>query len=205
MEKGTRVDQIAEAARRLKSAGIQVGFFLQFGYPGETWGDIQKTLQLVRECVPDDIGISVSYPLPGTTFYERVKLQLGERQNWFESGDLAMLYQGPFSTAFYRQLHRVAHKEFRLMKNRTPSGNRLATRGQEITHRDGYTQPRMKSNRILKRWMKSLFMQVYYTLSLPLEKARLWSLARTKRQGFSALPHSLSPEAAARPTPQVED
>jgi hypothetical protein len=24
-----------------------------------------------------------------------------------------MLYRGPFSTAFYRQLHRVLHKEFR--------------------------------------------------------------------------------------------
>ena len=36
MEKGTRVEQIAAAARRLHDAGIEVGFFLQFGYPGET-------------------------------------------------------------------------------------------------------------------------------------------------------------------------
>jgi hypothetical protein len=27
-----------------------------------------------------------------------------------------MLYKGPFSTAFYRQLHRVLHKEFRRRK-----------------------------------------------------------------------------------------
>src|SRR5438045_9271021 len=36
MEKGTRVDQIAYATRLLHDAGVEVGFFLQFGYPAET-------------------------------------------------------------------------------------------------------------------------------------------------------------------------
>ena len=40
MDKGTHLEQIHEAARRLKHAGIRVGFFLQFGYPGETREDI---------------------------------------------------------------------------------------------------------------------------------------------------------------------
>jgi anaerobic magnesium-protoporphyrin IX monomethyl ester cyclase len=116
MDKGTRVEQIHEAARRLKRAGIQVGFFLQFGYPAETRADIEKTIQLVRDCDPDDIGISVSYPMPGTKFYAAVRGQLGEKQNWQDSNDLAMLYQGPFSTDFYRKLHGVVHKEFRARK-----------------------------------------------------------------------------------------
>ena len=55
------------------AAGIEVGFFLQFGYPGEEWEDIEATLALVRELRPDDIGVSVSYPLPGTTFHARVR------------------------------------------------------------------------------------------------------------------------------------
>jgi radical SAM superfamily enzyme YgiQ (UPF0313 family) len=116
MDKGTRVEQIHEAARRLKRAGIQVGFFLQFGYPGETRAEIEKTIQLVRDCDPDDIGISVSYPMPGTKFYDAVREQLGEKQNWQDSQDLAMLYPGPFSTEFYRKLHSVVHKEFRARK-----------------------------------------------------------------------------------------
>jgi radical SAM superfamily enzyme YgiQ (UPF0313 family) len=116
MDKGTRVEQIHEAARRLKRAGIRVGCFLQFGYPGETREDIEKTIQLVRDCDPDDIGISVSYPLPGTKFHNAVREQLGEKQNWQDSNDLAMLYQGPFSTEFYRKLHSVVHKEFRARK-----------------------------------------------------------------------------------------
>jgi anaerobic magnesium-protoporphyrin IX monomethyl ester cyclase len=68
---------------------------------------------MVRECMPDDIGISVSYPLPGTKFYERVKMELGEKQNWVDSDDLAMLYRGPFPQEFYRILHGRVHHEFR--------------------------------------------------------------------------------------------
>jgi anaerobic magnesium-protoporphyrin IX monomethyl ester cyclase len=116
MEKGTTVEQIYQATDRLHKVGIRVGFFLQFGYPGETWDDIEKTIQMVRDCRPDDIGISVSYPLPGTKFYERVKRELGGKQNWLDSNDLAMLYRGPYSTEFYRNLHAVIHKEFRLRK-----------------------------------------------------------------------------------------
>jgi hypothetical protein len=71
---------------------------------------------MVRECAPDDIGMSVSYPLPGTRFHERVKGQLGAKQNWLDSNDLEMLYQGPYPTGFYRQLHTVLHKEFRARK-----------------------------------------------------------------------------------------
>jgi anaerobic magnesium-protoporphyrin IX monomethyl ester cyclase len=116
MDKGDRVEDIYTATKLLQENGIEVGFFLQFGYPGETWDDVQKTLKMVRECQPDDIGISVSYPLPGTKFYERVKLELGEKQNWVDSEDLAMLYQGPFPTEFYRILHGRVHHEFRARK-----------------------------------------------------------------------------------------
>jgi len=122
MEKGTRVQDIYHATHLLHAYGIEVGFFLQFGYPGETWIDIQKTLKMVRECMPDDIGISVSYPLPGTKFYERVKMELGIKQNWQDSEDLAMLYHGPYPTEFYRILHRRVHHEFRLRRTfRRPS------------------------------------------------------------------------------------
>lgn len=116
MDKGTRVEQIYQAAKRLREARIEVGFFLQFGYPGETREDIEKTLAMVRECAPDDIGMSVSYPLPGTRFYETVKRELGAKQNWVDSNDLDMLYRGPFTTQFYRQLHVVLHKEFRMRR-----------------------------------------------------------------------------------------
>jgi radical SAM superfamily enzyme YgiQ (UPF0313 family) len=116
MDKGDQVQDIYTATHRLRTNGIRVCFFLQFGYPGETWEDVQLTLKMVRECLPDDIGISVSYPLPGTKFFERVKLELGVRQNWVDSNDLAMLYRGPFPQEFYRVLHGRVHHEFRMQR-----------------------------------------------------------------------------------------
>jgi radical SAM superfamily enzyme YgiQ (UPF0313 family) len=135
MEKGTRVEHIETATRRLQARGIEVGFFLQFGYPGETYDDIRLTLDMVRRCRPDDIGVSVSYPLPGTTFYERVKADLGAKQNWIDSGDLAMMYRATYEPDFYRALHALVHAEFRqrraldLVTNRRGWTTLLSTKG----------------------------------------------------------------------------
>jgi radical SAM superfamily enzyme YgiQ (UPF0313 family) len=114
MEKGTRVSQIEAAVETLKSNGIRSCFFLQFGYPGETWEDIQKTIQVVRRARPDDIGVSVSYPLPGTPFYERVREQLGTKTNWEDSEDLYMMFKGAYRSEFYRALHDALHAEVEL-------------------------------------------------------------------------------------------
>ena len=114
MEKGTTVEQIYEASARLQEAGIRVGFFLQYGYPGEEKEDIERTLQMVRDCKPDEIGISVSYPLPGTKFYDRVANQMGSKHNWVESDDLEVMFQGRYQPEFYRVLHKVTHKQFRM-------------------------------------------------------------------------------------------
>jgi anaerobic magnesium-protoporphyrin IX monomethyl ester cyclase len=117
MEKGLRVDDIRNANRLLKAAGIEVGVFLQFGYPGETWADIEATLQLAREIKPADIGVSVSYPLPGTQFYERVRQELGIKQNWFDSSDLSTMYKATYPPEVYRRVHGLVHHEFRARKS----------------------------------------------------------------------------------------
>jgi len=56
--------------------------------------------------------------LPGTKFHEKVKNLLGEKQNWTVSDDLAMMYPATYPPAFYRRLHRLAHKRFRLRQGR---------------------------------------------------------------------------------------
>jgi len=111
MDKGTRVEQTIRARENLRRSGIRACYFLQFGYPGETWGDIQKTIQLVRQTQPDDIGVSVSYPLPNTKFYERVREQLGEKTNWLDSEDLSMMFTGAYTSEFYRALHDALHAD----------------------------------------------------------------------------------------------
>lgn len=116
MDKGTNVQQIYDATRRMKQKGIKVGFFLQFGYLGETQNDIDATLKMVLDLMPDEMGISVSYPLPGTKFYEKVKDQLREKQNWSDSNDLAMMFQSTFSSTYYKELHQYIHAVYRKHK-----------------------------------------------------------------------------------------
>lgn len=113
MDKGTTVEQIYEATRLLRQKDIRVAFFLQFGYLGENNDDILKTIGMVKELMPDNIGISVSYPLPGTKFYEKVKADLRQKSNWKDSDDLDMMFNGSFQTHYYRKLQRFVHKEYR--------------------------------------------------------------------------------------------
>ena len=68
---------------------------------------------MIHRLLPHDIGVSVSYPLPGTAFYENVKTQLKGKANWTDSDDLAMLFQNHFQPPFYKQLHRYVHKSYR--------------------------------------------------------------------------------------------
>lgn len=114
MDKGTTVKQIYEATRLLRKYGIHPSFFIQFGYPGETKEDIKMTIKMIHDLLPHEIGISVSYPLPGTVFYERVKADLQEKSNWTDSDDLALMFRNTFKPAFYKQLHRYVHKSYRM-------------------------------------------------------------------------------------------
>ena len=123
MEKGIRVEQIYHACENVRRHGIRACFFLQFGYPGETWEDIEGTLRLVRETGPDDIGVSVSYPLPRTKFYGLVSAQLGAKQNWSDSDELAMMFRGRYSSEFYRVLRDALHMEVDLRNGRSQNGS----------------------------------------------------------------------------------
>jgi len=114
MDKGTNVKQIYESTRLLKKHGIHPSFFIQFGYLGETKEDIKKTIRMINELLPYEIGISVSYPLPGTLFYEKVKNDLKEKANWTDSDELALMFRNTYQPAFYKQLHRYVHKTYRM-------------------------------------------------------------------------------------------
>jgi radical SAM superfamily enzyme YgiQ (UPF0313 family) len=155
------------------AAGLEIAFFLQFGYPGETREDIDATRALVRECAPDDVGISVSYPLPGTPFYDRVRAELGAKRNWDDSADLAMMYRGPFPTAFYRELHTLVHHELRL---RRPRGGRS--------------------------FLRSAAARIYHAAALPLAHARVALAARRPHRGVPPLSAVLTRAQAAVPSEQ---
>ncbi|HAN32478.1 MAG TPA: radical SAM protein [Myxococcales bacterium] len=182
MDKGTQLEEIERAAQMLQEHGVKVAFFLQFGYPGEGREQIQQTRDLVRRCQPDDIGISVSYPLPGTRFYDKVETQLGDKQNWVDSADLEMMYHGPFTSDFYRHLHTVIHKEYRSAK----------------IWRQLLKWELPKDHKGLKRIARMMWDRV----TLGAAERRLDRLALVAHVGIDPIQGTLSPEQAAQPSPQ---
>jgi hypothetical protein len=128
----------------------------------------------------------VSYPLPGTPFYERVKAQLGEKQNWVDSDDLAMMYRATYVPEFYRNLHATVHAEFRARK-----GLEALTR---LVRRPWSCGPRTA---------RAAIAGVYHSVALPFLRRRSTRLAE-KPQASPPIVLSpvLSPQAAARPSEQ---
>ena len=111
MDKGTDVQDVRMATRALKSRGIRACWFIQLGYLGETREDLCMTRDLILSERPDEIGVSVSYPLPGTPFHETVRSQLDGKRNWEETDSLEMLFHGTYTTQFYRLVRDALHDE----------------------------------------------------------------------------------------------
>jgi len=114
MDKGTTIEQIHASTKLIRKYGMKPSFFIQFGYIGETKEDIKKTIKMINELLPYEIGISVSYPLPGTGFYEKVKSDLKVKTNWTDSDELALMFRNTYQPAFYKQLYRYVHRTYRM-------------------------------------------------------------------------------------------
>jgi anaerobic magnesium-protoporphyrin IX monomethyl ester cyclase len=161
MDKGITVQQVAAATRMLRLNDIKPCFFIQFGYPGETRDDIAATIRMIHELLPHQIGISVSYPLPGTRFYANVKEQLQLKANWTDSDDLALLFRNSQRPEFYKQLHRYVHKSYRHRLGMLQVG-------------ELFRKPSAASGKTLRRALSVL----YYAPASLLSKARLHRLTQ---------------------------
>jgi radical SAM superfamily enzyme YgiQ (UPF0313 family) len=116
MDKGTTVDQIRRVVPEIQKRGMKAALFIQYGYLGETRADIAQTLDMILTLMPHNIGISVSYPLPGTPFHEKVQKTLQDKTNWQDSNDLDMMFAGTYSPAYYRVLYKYTHACFHAKK-----------------------------------------------------------------------------------------
>ena len=68
VNKKTSVEQNKKAIKLAKDAGLFVSISLMIGYPGETLGTIEKTLDFVEKAKPDDAYICIATPFPEPNF-----------------------------------------------------------------------------------------------------------------------------------------
>ena len=104
-----------QARENLRRHGIRACYFLQFGYLGEEWDDIEQTIQvMVRETRPHDIGVSVSYPDAQHAFpSDRRRRRSARRPTGAKAATWPCMYSGAFPTEFYRALADALHLEVR--------------------------------------------------------------------------------------------
>lgn len=69
MQKDQTSAQIRTGITNAKAAGLMVRVYLLVGFPGETWQTIEETVNLMRECKPDEFSVYPLIPYPGTPIY----------------------------------------------------------------------------------------------------------------------------------------
>ncbi|MCP8309530.1 MAG: cobalamin B12-binding domain-containing protein [archaeon] len=69
-KKGITVEQIRNAVKWTKEAGIEVFSWFMFGLPGENKETIQQTIKFAKDLDPDYAYFFIASPLPGTELFD---------------------------------------------------------------------------------------------------------------------------------------
>jgi anaerobic magnesium-protoporphyrin IX monomethyl ester cyclase len=100
MKRKVSVDQVHQAAARLRRRGIEVGMFIMLGYDGEEMRDLKATVDHLKITSPDIFLTTVSYPIKGTPYYEQVADRLAPQQ-WAEATDRDLVVRGRPVRTYY--------------------------------------------------------------------------------------------------------
>jgi len=125
MQRGVTVEQVRRAVGLCKANGIETGMFLMWGYDGEEIGDIEATIDHVKQCRPDIFFTTVSYPIKGTPYFERVASRLVNIRPWGETNDREFQIRGRHSRRFYKYADELLRSE---MSSQPDEGIILAAR-----------------------------------------------------------------------------
>jgi anaerobic magnesium-protoporphyrin IX monomethyl ester cyclase len=116
MDRGVKVEQVQSAVELCKSNGIQTGMFLMWGYEGEELQDIEATIEHVKRSDPDIFLTTVSYPIKGTPYYQRIADSLVQLNPWSVSTDREIVIRGRRSRRFYDFADQLLRDEVHLAR-----------------------------------------------------------------------------------------
>lgn len=111
MDRGVKVEQVRSAVHMSRERGIQTGMFLMWGYEGEELEDIEATIRHVSISNPDLFLTTVSYPIKGTPYYNRISDRLVQLQPWSKTSDRDLKIKGRHSRQFYGYVDELLRKE----------------------------------------------------------------------------------------------
>jgi radical SAM superfamily enzyme YgiQ (UPF0313 family) len=101
MQRRVVLDRVVDTTLRLRQRGIQVGMFIMLGYDGERDRDLRETIAHLKRTAPDVFLTTVSYPIKGTPYYERVESRIVASSPWAERTDRDLVIRGRPSRRYY--------------------------------------------------------------------------------------------------------
>ena len=102
MQRGVKVEQVRKACALAKAHDIQVGMFLMWGYEGEELEDIAATVEHVKATRPDIFFTTVSYPIKGTGYFDKVRERVRSPIVWQEATDRDYVIDGRHGHDYYK-------------------------------------------------------------------------------------------------------
>ncbi|HEU5022509.1 MAG TPA: radical SAM protein [Bryobacteraceae bacterium] len=111
MQRGVTLAQVYQAVSLCRERGIETGMFLMWGYDGEQVEDVEATVSLVKRCRPDVFLTTISYPIKGTPYFEKVADRVVPAGAWRETTDREAAIRGRHSRNFYRQADDLLRSE----------------------------------------------------------------------------------------------
>ena len=116
MDRGVKVEQVQQAVALTRERGIESGMFLMWGYEGEELDDIEATVKHVSTTKPDIFFTTVSYPIKGTPYHQRVSDRLVQLKPWGVSSDRDIKIKGRHSRTFYSHADKLLKDEVQLAR-----------------------------------------------------------------------------------------
>lgn len=116
MERRTNAARMREMITLLQDYGIRAGTFIMVGYEGETFEDLQKTVQHLKTALPDDVLSTLSYPIKGTPYYNKVADRIVHSDNWETSTERDVRIKGRHSRQYYASVEAWIQSEVRLSR-----------------------------------------------------------------------------------------
>lgn len=102
MDRGVKAAVVREMIKETKKTGIEAGTFLMLGYPGETEVDIIETVNHLKDAKPDHFTTTLSYPIPGTEFYNDIKnKELTIPGAWGTYSDRDLNFKRTYNSKYY--------------------------------------------------------------------------------------------------------
>jgi len=129
LNKRITVSEILKTCNMIVESGIQFSANFMFGFPEETWEDMQKTLDLIKKIPANSLAVSKFIPLPGTKLYDDVVKDgaFREQPTKYEHLDLfSRYYHYPKYVSrerldeFYYEIHRIVDEKNKITRKGPP-------------------------------------------------------------------------------------